>query len=402
MSIDLTKWRTQSDTGEWGHSKPLLKEMLEALSSMKQDGAPGIDLVTAQMLLMAGTSFHLVLLNFIHACWEMEAFPLQFFIDLVVPAFKRGDRYAPINYRPISLVVVAAKLFQKIIYRRINAWSCTQPHGGLPGNFQFGGIKGLDRLFLVWVIEAITILEFHSPQNGGYVFVLASDVHGAYPAMYQDFVSWRLRSKGVTGKIWRLADLMEKNLQATLRINGHFSPIGQFEDGGNQGTISSPNRWAYLIAALYESCVLHRLGLVVGGVRIPAVGFVDDATFLARSIADLIAQFEHREMIAEKLKFKWKPSKDQLLVRGPSPPKSCKIGDRTLVAEDSVCIVGEWISGTPASSPKQVASALKGMIAAKACISWLVWRDVSTDPRSAQRLFNSLVQSASLDLRTAH
>lgn len=55
----------------------------------------------------------------------------------VIPLFKKGDRFQPDNYRPISNLCSMDKLFEKIVLNEIN-----RRHGGLEGNHQHGFRSG--------------------------------------------------------------------------------------------------------------------------------------------------------------------------------------------------------------------------------------------------------------------
>ena len=52
-------------------------------------------------------------------CFRRGIFPNQLKVAKVIPLYKDGDRSDPSNYRPISLLPVIGKIFEKIIYHRI-------------------------------------------------------------------------------------------------------------------------------------------------------------------------------------------------------------------------------------------------------------------------------------------
>ena len=47
-------------------------------------------------------------------------FPDNLKIAKVVPVFKSGDSEIPTNYRPISVLTYLSKIFEKVLYGRIN------------------------------------------------------------------------------------------------------------------------------------------------------------------------------------------------------------------------------------------------------------------------------------------
>jgi hypothetical protein len=159
VSETVARLRNLRDQGRWGFRLFSWDEMMSALKSSKKFGAFGCDFVTVQMLLNSGTPFLLLLLDFLNLCLVWESIPAQFLEDIVVPHYKRLSRYRAPNYRPISLMAVAAKLLQKMVYNRIETWRMASPIDVLVTDFQFGSIKGRERLMLVWLIDAISLNE---------------------------------------------------------------------------------------------------------------------------------------------------------------------------------------------------------------------------------------------------
>ena len=46
-------------------------------------------------------------------------FPEKLKFSLIKPIYKSGDKSSPSNYRPISLLPVFSKIFEKVIYQRL-------------------------------------------------------------------------------------------------------------------------------------------------------------------------------------------------------------------------------------------------------------------------------------------
>jgi hypothetical protein len=47
-------------------------------------------------------------------------FPTRLKCAQIVPIFKKGDKEQPTNYRPISLLTSFSKVFEKVIYKRLD------------------------------------------------------------------------------------------------------------------------------------------------------------------------------------------------------------------------------------------------------------------------------------------
>ena len=46
-------------------------------------------------------------------------FPAKLKIAKVIPLFKKGDRFLIDNYRPISILPVLSKIFEKVVYKQL-------------------------------------------------------------------------------------------------------------------------------------------------------------------------------------------------------------------------------------------------------------------------------------------
>jgi hypothetical protein len=273
-------------------------------------------------------------------------------------------------------MVVFAKVVQKILYSRILTFSSGNPCGSLAGPFQFGAIAGMDRLFLVWILEALSSILL---AKGLPFLLLVRDVKDAFGQMTQDGVDARMWAKGVRGKVWRLASSLEKNLKGKLRINGHVSPTNPYMVGGNQGSVSMPHRWTFLMGGFFEDGANRGLGIPLSLLEasgqlssfqsIPGLGFVDDVSLPAVSLQDLWSSYRCSDMLAEKWKFSWAPDKTFLLARGAAVPD---IDSFPVTVSTSVVILGEILSTRPGRSAEQVKATLRSMKAAVSSINWFL------------------------------
>ena len=180
VEAQVNSRRLLIDPGEWGYEPFTMKEFKDSLASTNSNGAPGVDFLTCQMFENAGNAFQLFLLNFYNVCFSVEDLPLQFLFDMIMALYKRGSRYLATNYRPVSLMLVACKHLQKVAYNRVEIKSLTMPGGGLAGPYQFGSIRGRDRLLLLWSLNASCIV---AAEKGSSVFVAAWDVSNAFPSL---------------------------------------------------------------------------------------------------------------------------------------------------------------------------------------------------------------------------
>ena len=92
------------------------------LSKLSKSKATGLDRISARLLrecpdLIADS----LCLIFNHSI-NSGVFPDEWKCSKVIPLFKQGERHDPNNYRPISIIPVVAKVFERIIYDQVKAF----------------------------------------------------------------------------------------------------------------------------------------------------------------------------------------------------------------------------------------------------------------------------------------
>jgi len=97
-----------------------LSELLTALGESQSGKSPGIDSpVCIEALKYAGDAALTHLLSIFNKAWNSSCAPKQWRENIIIPIFKKGNRSSMNNYRGITLMSVAAKLYNRIILNRL-------------------------------------------------------------------------------------------------------------------------------------------------------------------------------------------------------------------------------------------------------------------------------------------
>ena len=152
----------------------------------------------------------------------------------VIPIFKKGTRYDPLNYRPISLTSVVCKTMERLITRHISDY--LEEHALLTDH-QFGfrsGRSTTDQLLIVY--ETVSGIV----DNGGTVDVIYFDYSKAFDVVNHEILLTKLRSIGIKGEIlaWISSFLTDRTLQVCVK--GHTSRPRSVLSGVPQGSVLGP------------------------------------------------------------------------------------------------------------------------------------------------------------------
>ena len=112
------------DNGSGEDSCPLTitkDEVRRAISCLKRDKAPGVDMVTAEEIIATGEDGVDVMFALCCKIWTEERIPEEWKQSIIVPIYKKKDRLVCDNYRGISLLCHAEKLLATIILQRIKS-----------------------------------------------------------------------------------------------------------------------------------------------------------------------------------------------------------------------------------------------------------------------------------------
>lgn len=111
IKIESSRFNTSDFTRE---------EVDEAIKSLKANKAPGVDnFVTAELLKGAGDYIRDVLRSLCNKILSGADPPWQWTTNKIVPVPKKGDLSMMTNYRGISLMSIAAKLYNKMLLERL-------------------------------------------------------------------------------------------------------------------------------------------------------------------------------------------------------------------------------------------------------------------------------------------
>ena len=165
-------------------------------------------------------------------CLKESSFPNCWKVSSVVPVFKNvGESSATNNYRPVSLLSVLSKVFEKLVNNRIadHLEKC-----GLFSDFQYGFRSSRSTADLLTVVSDRTARAFN---RSGTTRAVALDISKASDRVWHAGLLHILKSYGISGQIFGLISSFLSNRRLRVVLDGKSSQEYPVNAGIRQGFI---------------------------------------------------------------------------------------------------------------------------------------------------------------------
>ena len=282
---------------------PTIEEIQKAIRSMKNNKAAGLDYaITAEALQGGGE----VTANIIHSfCVEVfngHTPPDQWITNVIVPLPKKGDLTLMTNYRGITLMSIAAKVYNKVLLTRIR--DHVDP---LLRNNQAGFRPGRSCSQQIHILRRI-IEAFRNYQLP--LTITFIDFKKAFDSIKRSVMFAILRHYGIPEVIVNAIRVLYDNSKSAVMVDGNITDSFQVTTGVLQGDVLAPFLFIILIDYLMKKATDDTTSGVITHPRQPRrhpavalndLDFADDIALLESSIPNAQAQLTRTAAVAEQL-----------------------------------------------------------------------------------------------------
>ena len=232
-SVHFNNYMPQNNPNSF-YLSPVNKEEVTKIINNLNNGSPGYDGINARALQSVISYINDPITRICNMSFNEGIFPHQLKTAKIIPLFKANDPMKFNNYRPISLLPVLSKIFEKLMYTRlikfINKFK-------LLHKLQFGFREGHSTcMALMILLDKIT----HALDNGNYAIGIFLDFRKAFDTVNHNILISKLYTYGVRGIALDWFKSYLSNRVQFVSYNDTTSDCKNVKCGVPQGSILGP------------------------------------------------------------------------------------------------------------------------------------------------------------------
>ena len=312
VNSEVSNLRDSSDVDNFLKDPFTIEEVKCALKKLHKRKAPGVDGISTEHVIYAGEALVHILVVLFNLIIEREYVPENLRRGIQVPLFK-GKNLCSLdvnNYRGITLLTTLNKIFEILLWNRIEGWwNSSRVISGLQGACK----KGQSCVHIAMLLQETVSRALETNRN---VFVSYFDVSKAFDTVWTDGLFYKLSKMGISGKTWRILYKGYIDFKCKVRVDNKLSDWYVMQCGIHQGGFLSLMKYTAFIDSLLQDLEKSQLCCTVCNIPSSPAGYADDlaAVTISKGRTDAVHKMVYE--YGMKWRFSFNAKKSAVLVYG--------------------------------------------------------------------------------------
>lgn len=366
---------------------PTLEEVQKAIQNLKNNKSAGTDGIPAELLKAAGTNFISAFHQLLCKIWNAETMPDEWNRSIICPIHKKGDKNECENYRGISLLNIAYKVFAFILCERL------KPHViRVIGNYQCGFMPGRGTSDQIFTLRQILEKTQEFQVDTHHLFI---DFKQAYDTPTRQELFKAMNRFGFPSKLIKMCRMTLENTWSCVRAAGTTSDQFRTIRGFRQGDALSCSFFNILLEMIMVSAKINTKNIIYNKSS-QILAYADDIDVIGRSTTKVTENFLAIEKAANSVGLKVNEEKTKYMLSSKQPNRHNDLGSNVTMGPYTIEVVKSFIYlGSEITSENSLSVEIKRrIILASRCLGGLrkLLRSTFLSHKTKLQLYHQLIQ----------
>jgi hypothetical protein len=316
--------------------EPTYQETVDAILKLKNNKAPGLDGLPAELFKYGGPDLWNEIHKLIIDIWSREDLPVHWKTGILCPLHKKGNRLVCSNYRGIVLLNTAYKIFAHVLHARLLPYAEQQV-----GEYQCGFRRNRSTIDHLFSIRQIMEKCYEYNITTHHLFV---DFKNAYDKVKRQKLWSALEFFGVPQKLINLAKLTLSDVNCRVRIGNDLSDPFENKEGLRQGDGLAQLFFNMVLEYAIRSSRIETNGTIFHKTS-QILAYADDVDLIARNVNQLQQNLETFKGAAQNVGLVINQQKTKYLTATRNQTaRNSNLGNQAIEHVDSFVYLGSEIN----------------------------------------------------------